>query len=85
MTIQNQWGKPDPRTGLAPYPVRTASTQTKLKKRAKDAAALRVQLQARLDNLTAEFESALSSADRLATTRARVAKLAKLAKTHREN
>ena len=81
MTIHNQFGtKPDPVTRLAPYPVRTASTQTKLNKRASDAAALRKQLQARLDSLTEEFESAFTDADRLATTRARIAAQAK---THR--
>ena len=83
MTTHNQFGtKPDPVTGLSPYPVRTASTQTKLTKRASDAAALRKQLQARLDSLTEEFESAFSDADRLATTRARIAAQAK---THRNN
>ena len=83
MTIHNQWGtKPDPVTGLSPYPVRTASTQTKLTKRASDAAALRKQLQKRLDSLTEEFELAFSDADRLATTRARITAQAK---THRNN
>ena len=83
MTIHNQWGtKPDPVTGLSPYPVRTASTQTKLTKRASDAAALRKQLQKRLDSLTEEFETAFSDADHLATTRARIAAQAK---THRNN
>ena len=78
MTVQNQWGtKPDPVTGLAPYPVRTASTQTRLNKRASDAAALRKQLQARLDDLTTEFESAFTESDRLAMTRARIAAQAK--------
>ena len=89
MTVQNQnqWGtKPDPTTGLSPYPVRTASTQAKLKKRASDAAALRKQLQARLDDLTVEFESAFTEADRLATTRARIAEQAKAhRKTQRRN
>ena len=83
MTIHNQWStKPDPVTGLSPYPVRTASTQTKLNKRASDAAAMRKQLQKRLDSLTEEFEAAFSDADRLATTRARIAAQAK---THRNN
>jgi hypothetical protein len=83
MTVQNQWGtKPNPATGLAPYPVRTASTQTKLKKRASDAAALRKQLHARLGDLTQEFESAFNEADRLAATRARITAQAK---THRKN
>lgn len=83
MTIHNQWGtKPDPVTGLSSYPVRTASTQAKLTKRANDAAALRKQLQARLDSLTEEFESAFTEADKLATTRARITAQAK---THRRN
>jgi hypothetical protein len=83
MTVHNQWGtKPDPTTGLSPYPVRTASTQTRLKKRASDAAALRKQLQTRLDDLTQEFESAFTESDRLAATRARIAAQAKI---HRKN
>ncbi|MDJ0335349.1 hypothetical protein QMG83_08950 [Salinibacterium sp. G-O1] len=83
MTIHNAWGtKPDPVTGLPPYPLRTASTQTRLRKRAADAAALRKQLQARLDSLTEEFESAFSESDKLAATRQRITAAAK---THRKN
>ena len=84
MTIQqNHWGtKPDPVTGLSPYPVRTASTHAKLTKRANDAAALRKQLQARLDSLTEDFESNYIEADKIANTRARIAAQAK---THRKN
>jgi len=84
MTIHNQWGtKPDPDNhGLSPYPVRTASTQARLKKRASDAAALRKQLQSRLDSLTEEFESAFTESDRLDATRQRIAAAAK---THRKN
>ncbi len=84
MTIHNQWGtKPDPDNhGLSPYPVRTASTQTRLKKRASDVAALRKQLEARLDSLTEEFEAAFNEADRLAATRQRITAAAK---THRNN
>jgi hypothetical protein len=78
MTIHNQWGtKPDPVTGLSPYPARTASTKSKLEKRASEAAALRKQLQARLNSLTEEFESAFPQSDRLATTRARITAQAK--------
>ena len=83
MTIHNAWGtKPDPVTGLSPYPVRTASTQTKLEKRASEAAALRKQLQARLDSLTEEFGGVYTDADRLAATRQRIAAHAK---AHRKN
>lgn len=77
MTV-NLWGTAlDPKTGLPVYPVKTASTATKLRKRAEEARKAREALQDRLDALTSEFESAFAESDKLAATRARIAAAAK--------
>ena len=77
MTV-NIWGTPiDTKTGLPIYPVQTASTQSRLKKQAQDAAYLADRLQAMLDEATTEFEAAFAEADRLTATRQRIAAAAK--------
>lgn len=81
MTIHNQWGtKPDPKTGLPPYPARTASTVNRLNQRARDAAERRAALQKQLDRLTETYADTLVEVDRLSTTRQRIAAQANAAR-----
>lgn len=77
MTV-NIWGTPiDPKTGLPVYPVKTASTEKKLREQAKKVGRLADQLEAKLATATDEFAEGFAAADARATTQARIRAAAK--------
>lgn len=79
MTV-NIWNTPlDAKTGLPQHPLSgpAQSTSTRLKNQAKKARTARADLQARLDRLTAQFESAFHESDAREATQRRIAAAAR--------
>jgi hypothetical protein len=69
----NPWGKrPDPKTGLAPYPVGTNAAIHRLNRQAHEAKERRERVRENLDGIASLFETAFEEADRAAATRARI-------------
>lgn len=78
MNATNPWGKrPDPRTGLTPYSVRSGATETRLRRQAADARARRARIEQDLAETAKLFDAAFAEADRAAQTQARITALAK--------
>lgn len=74
----NPWGKrPDPKTGLPPYPSRGKATIARLQRQAAEAKERRERVQENLDGIAALFDNAFADADRAAATQSRITELAK--------